>query len=122
MMLKIIAWGVKHGPVPPADFQYKVLDLLNPHNDRLLRDLNGNDPKVKDYVRESTNYKERLDRWKAQVLIVNKEQKTVVVACMGGKHRSVVVANDLADMFRRSGHKVQVETPFVEQTASQRLS
>jgi RNase adapter protein RapZ len=38
-----------------------------------------------------------------------KSYLTVAVGCTGGRHRSVVVASDLADYFRERGHRVSVD-------------
>ncbi len=37
-----------------------------------------------------------------------KSYLTVGIGCTGGRHRSVVVADDLADYFREHGHRVSV--------------
>jgi UPF0042 nucleotide-binding protein len=37
-----------------------------------------------------------------------KSYLTVAIGCTGGRHRSVVVADDLADYFKERGHRVAV--------------
>src|SRR5262249_58782328 len=82
----------------------------NPHWVDELRPCTGLDAGVRDYVMEqegTTEFLDELDRL-LQLTLPRYEREgkaylSIGVGCTGGRHRSVVIAEQLADMLRQHG-------------------
>jgi UPF0042 nucleotide-binding protein len=104
------SFGHKHGPARDADVVLDVRFLPNPHWEADLRPLTGFDRRVVDYVGRDGRLKEFYDRvlplleyLLPQYVAEGKAHLVVAVGCTGGRHRSVVIAEDLAAHFRDDG-------------------
>jgi len=113
LQLQIQSFGFKYGTPSDADMIFDARFLPNPHWDESLRDLTGNDSRVQQAVMESklaqsfvSNMKKMLLSVFAGYRIENKRFITIAIGCTGGKHRSVTLANQLADML--SGEELRV--------------
>ena len=96
------SFGFKFGPPKDADLVVDVRFLPNPHFVADLRPLTGIDPAVASYVLSSPESLEFLDRYVGLLdFLLPKYQKegkrylTVGIGCTGGKHRSVVLAEEI---------------------------
>src|SRR5438105_5694153 len=88
-----------------------VLDarmLPNPHYDPQLRPLTGRQRQVTDYLgrdaaveRWLQDVQGMLARWLPEIVRENRSSVTVAIGCTGGRHRSVYLAERLADAFRK---------------------
>ncbi|HZO37490.1 MAG TPA: RNase adapter RapZ [Solirubrobacteraceae bacterium] len=97
------SFGFKHGPARDADLSFDVRFLPNPHWEPGLRELTGHDQRVVDYVARQGTLDELDERLFAlldfllpQYLAEDKAHLMVAVGCTGGRHRSVVVTEQLA--------------------------
>src|SRR4051794_14334672 len=97
------SFGFKHGPPRDADLTFDVRFLPNPHWESELRPLTGYDQRVVEYVRRHgtlDEFYERLipllDFLVPQYLNEGKAHLMVAIGCTGGRHRSVVIAEELA--------------------------
>ena len=104
------SFGHKHGPARDADVVLDVRFLPNPHWEADLRPLTGFDRRVVEYVGRDGRLKEfydhvlpLLDYLLPQYVAEGKAHLVVAVGCTGGRHRSVVIAEDLAAHFRGDG-------------------
>jgi UPF0042 nucleotide-binding protein len=115
LSLTFVSFGFKHGPARDADLLFDVRFLPNPHYEPDLRPLTGFDRRIVDYVAQDG----RLEQFYARVLPLlefllpqyvaeGKSHLLVAVGCTGGRHRSVAIAEDLADRFR-GDERFQVE-------------
>ncbi|MBW3094138.1 RNase adapter RapZ [Bifidobacterium sp. 64T4] len=111
----IFSFGFKYGTPTDADFIADVRFLPNPYWVPSLRELNGQDKPVSDYVLSSDGATEFLDAYeKALMIAINgyaKEDKhfvTIAVGCTGGQHRSVAMSEALAKRLRSHGLEVSV--------------
>jgi UPF0042 nucleotide-binding protein len=102
--LHILSFGFKYGLPPEADIIMDVRFLPNPYFIKDLKELNGLQTPVQEFVLGREETREFLDRFfpLLDYLIPNyqKEGKThltVAVGCSGGHHRSVVIANILKE-------------------------
>jgi RNase adapter protein RapZ len=102
--LHIISFGFKYGLPPEADIIMDVRFLPNPYFIKDLKELNGLEEPVQEFVLGREETREFLGRFipLLDYLIPNyqKEGKThltVAVGCSGGHHRSVVIANTLEE-------------------------
>jgi UPF0042 nucleotide-binding protein len=101
------SFGFKHGPPRDADLTFDVRFLPNPHWEPDLRPLTGHDRRIVDYVGSQDalgEFYERLmpllDFLIPQYLNEGKAHLMVAIGCTGGRHRSVVIAEDLAARYR----------------------
>jgi UPF0042 nucleotide-binding protein len=89
-----------------ADWVIDVRMLPNPHYDPVLRPLTGRDAAVIDFLdgqeqvqRLREDVRAFLARWLPEVVKENRSYLTVAIGCTGGRHRSVYLAEKLADAF-----------------------
>ena len=99
----VVSFGYKHGLPPDADLVVDMRFLPNPHWIPELREHDGREGVVRDYVLSQEGAEEFLDRYLELLRLVGagyrregKRYLTVAVGCTGGKHRSVAVAEELA--------------------------
>ena len=111
----IMSFGFKYGLPIDADFVADVRFLPNPYWVPELRDLNGHDGPVRDYVMASEGAKEFLDAYTTAILTAlsgyareDKHYVTIAFGCTGGQHRSVAMADALAARLRSRGMEVTV--------------
>ncbi len=116
LAVNVVSFGFKNGTPRDADMVLDCRFLPNPHWVDELRPFTGLDKPVREYVMqqpETGQFIERLnDLFDLLVPAFVKEGKrylTVAVGCTGGKHRSVVLAEDLAEHIRTLGVPVQVD-------------
>jgi len=111
----VVSFGFKYGLPVDADLVVDVRFLPNPYWIPELRELTGNDQEVKDYVLTQEDAAEFLDRYAAILQLIgagyrreSKRYLTLAVGCTGGKHRSVVMAQELADRLAADGIQATV--------------
>jgi RNase adapter protein RapZ len=116
MVVNVVSFGFKNGTPRDADMLLDVRFLPNPHWVDELRPLTGMDSPVRDYVLGQPDTAEFLQRTQGlfDFLIPafrreGKHYLTVAIGCTGGKHRSVVLSQVLADHLRTLGVAVQVD-------------
>jgi RNase adapter protein RapZ len=104
------SFGHKHGPARDADLVLDVRFLPNPHWEAELRPLTGFDRRIIQYVGRDGRLKQFYDRvlplleyLLPQYVSEGKSHLAVAIGCTGGRHRSVVIAEDLAAHFRDDG-------------------
>jgi RNase adapter protein RapZ len=116
VQVSLVSFGYKYGLPRDADLVLDVRFLPNPHWVDRLRQLPGTDFEVRSYVMGHRPYAEFMRRLRALLDAVvpgyvaeGKSYLTIAVGCTGGRHRSVVVADELAEYFRKRGHPVTVD-------------
>ncbi len=116
MQTSIVSFGYKHGLPLDVDLVFDCRFLPNPHWVEELRPQSGLDQPVRDYVcaqPETGEFLARLDDLLALLLPAYvKEGKTylsIAVGCTGGRHRSVVMAEELAGLLRKQGFEPMVK-------------
>jgi UPF0042 nucleotide-binding protein len=115
LLVSIVSFGFKYGTPRDADLVFDVRFLPNPHWIDELRPLPGTNAKVREYVEGQEEYGPFMKRLEGLLDVVvpgyvdeGKSYLTVAIGCTGGRHRSIVVADDLADYFDERGHRVTV--------------
>jgi RNase adapter protein RapZ len=115
LQVSVLSFGFKYGSPRDADMIVDVRFLPNPHWVDTLRPLPGTDATVGDYVRGQEEYvaftarlRELLDVAVPGYLREGKSYLTIAIGCTGGRHRSVVTAEDLGAYFRAKGLPVVV--------------
>lgn len=109
------SFGYKHGIPPDADYVFDARCLPNPHWEPELRSLTGLDTAVGRYLaaqgnvdRYYTQVRDFLAEWVPHFERENRSYLTVAIGCTGGQHRSVYLANRLAEHFRTQRANVSV--------------
>ncbi|MCD2197847.1 RNase adapter RapZ [Actinomycetospora endophytica] len=99
----VLSFGYKHGLPADADLVVDVRFLPNPHWIPELREHDGREAVVSDYVLSQEGAEEFLEAYLALLRLVGvgyrregKRYLTVAVGCTGGRHRSVAIAEELA--------------------------
>lgn len=115
MQISVVSFGFKYGLPPDVDNVFDARFLPNPHWVPELRDLTGLDGPVREYVTsppESVEFVDRVDDLLGFLLpCYAKEGKSymgVAVGCTGGRHRSVVLVEELAGRIRARGFRASV--------------
>ena len=114
--VSVLSFGFKYGIPVDADMVGDVRFLPNPYWVPELRDQNGRDAEVSDYVLSREGALDVLDHYASIVELVadgyvreGKRYVTIGIGCTGGKHRSVAMVERLAAMLRDAGHQVVVQ-------------
>jgi UPF0042 nucleotide-binding protein len=107
-----------------SDLVFDVRFLPNPFYDPVLKLLTGNDKPVRDYVMDSPQALEFLNKMHDMLsflipnyIIEGKNQLVISIGCTGGKHRSVTLANELFSMLKSLKYGLKVEHRDIEKDA-----
>lgn len=110
LRITTLSFGFKYGIPLDADFLIDVRFLPNPYWIPELREHTGTDSEVSEYVLQQPGATEFIDGYAALVADTapgfereGKRYVTVAVGCTGGKHRSVAIAEALAQALRGAG-------------------
>jgi UPF0042 nucleotide-binding protein len=105
--INFLSFGYKYGFPYDADVILDVRFLPSPHFIESLKDLTGSDRRVKDFVLENEDTRKFIEKLvdllKFLIPRYEKEGKsylTVAIGCTGGKHRSTVIVNEVAETFK----------------------
>lgn len=108
--LTIVSFGFARGLPPGADLVFDVRFLRNPHWDKELRPKDGRNDEVAAYIAADPAYEPALSRIEDLLELLlpryhaeGKPYVTVAFGCTGGKHRSVHVAERIAQRLRAAG-------------------
>jgi UPF0042 nucleotide-binding protein len=107
LTLLIESFAVPDGIPLDADWVVDARMLPNPHYEPGFAPLTGNDAPVAEFLERQPRVREFLDdvrgflgRWLPEVVRDNRSYLTVAIGCTGGRHRSVYLAERLAQSFR----------------------
>jgi UPF0042 nucleotide-binding protein len=107
MTVTLLSFGYSFGIPYEADLLMDVRFLPNPYFVEELKRLKGDDPQVATYVLQWEETREFLRRVQEFIRFLlplyERERKThltIAVGCTGGRHRSIVIVNRLAEMLR----------------------
>jgi UPF0042 nucleotide-binding protein len=111
MQTAVVSFGFKHGIPLDVDLVFDCRFLPNPHWIPALRHMSGLDAPVRDYVlgnEEANELLKRLDDLFALLLPAyvreGKSYLSIAIGCTGGRHRSVVFADEIAELMRKRGY------------------
>jgi UPF0042 nucleotide-binding protein len=115
LQTSFVSFGYKHGVPLDVDLLFDCRFLPNPHWVDRLRPLPGTDAKVRKWVLEQPDaqpFLDELERLFALLLPAyvreGKAYLSIGVGCTGGRHRSVVIAAELAKVLDRLGFTANV--------------
>jgi UPF0042 nucleotide-binding protein len=103
MQTSVVSFGFKHGVPLDVDLMFDCRFLPNPYWDESLRSHSGLEPEVRAYVLdrpETLAFLDKLDDLLTMLIPAymkeGKSYLTVAMGCTGGRHRSVVLAEELS--------------------------
>jgi UPF0042 nucleotide-binding protein len=115
LQVNVVSFGYKHGLPLDVDLVFDCRFLPNPHWVDRLRPLTGLDEDVREYVLHqplSVEFLTELDKLLEMLLPAYEEEGksylSIGVGCTGGRHRSVVIAEELAQRLRGHGVRTAV--------------
>ncbi len=101
------SFSYKQGVPLDADWVLDARMIANPHYDPKLRPYTGRDGPVIEYLEHDAlaqqwlaDVRALLARWLPEIVRENRSHVTVAIGCTGGRHRSVYLAERLAETFR----------------------
>jgi UPF0042 nucleotide-binding protein len=110
MRTSILSFGFKHGVPRDVDLMFDCRFLPNPYWVESLRSHSGLEPEVRHYVLErpeTSEFLAKLDDLLSMLIPAyvreGKSYLTVAMGCTGGRHRSVVLAEELAGRLAEKG-------------------
>jgi UPF0042 nucleotide-binding protein len=109
LSLMFESFGYKHGIPGDADFVFDVRSLPNPYWEPALRNLTGRDSAVIEYLAGYVGVRSMiedliafLEKRVGEFSRANRSYLTIAIGCTGGQHRSVYIAEQLAEHFRKA--------------------
>jgi RNase adapter protein RapZ len=106
----VVSFGYKYGLPVDADLVADCRFLPNPRWVEELAPLSGQDERVREYVLKQPSASEFLEAYASALRVIfdgytrqGKQFVTLAVGCTGGKHRSVVMAEQIASRLEKDG-------------------
>lgn len=110
LAVSLVSFGYKHGIPYDSDLVFDVRFLPNPHFVDALRPLDGRDAAVREFVLKHAESRQLLDRLKDLLAFLlpfyqreGKAYLTIALGCTGGRHRSVVLVEELRPLLEAQG-------------------
>jgi len=107
LAVTFMSFGFKHGPPREEDVAFDVRFLANPHYEPELRELTGRDRAVVEYIARDGRLEQLYERLHGlldfllpQYFGEGKAHLVIAIGCTGGRHRSVAIAEHLAERYR----------------------
>jgi UPF0042 nucleotide-binding protein len=115
LLVSLVSFGFKYGVPIDSDLVFDVRFLPNPNFVPELKPYTGADSRVAEYMNSHDATHKFLDHVHAFVDFLlpqyEKEGKsyvTISIGCTGGRHRSVFIANEIADHVKGGNYRVKV--------------
>ncbi|GLI36192.1 RNase adapter RapZ [Desulforhabdus amnigena] len=115
LAVQVLSFGFKYGLPFEADLVMDVRFLPNPHFVENLRKLDGSTSEIRSWVLQWPAAQDFIDDFSRLVLKLlpsyvseGKRYLTIAIGCTGGKHRSVVIADQVADKLEKNDYFVNV--------------
>jgi len=113
LSMQFVSFGYKHGVPKDADFVFDTRCLPNPYWEKDLRLFTGKDKAVIEFLETQDlakdlymQLKNFVSYWTPHFEASNRSYLCFAIGCTGGQHRSVYLAEKLADHFRQQNKHV----------------
>jgi UPF0042 nucleotide-binding protein len=114
-LISCVSFGYRQGVPEDADLVFDVRFLPNPHFIPKFRPFTGRHPAVARYIRSFPQTKTFIRRISELLIYLiphyireGKSYLTIAFGCTGGKHRSVMIAEDVKKRLSQAGYNVKV--------------
>lgn len=115
MLISVVSFGYKYGVPNDADLMFDVRFLPNPHFVPALRRFTGKDANVRRFIRSFPQTGEFLKRMESLLAYLTphyieegKSYLTIAFGCTGGKHRSVMLAEEIKKALEKKKYSAKV--------------
>jgi UPF0042 nucleotide-binding protein len=115
ILISCVSFGFREGVPEDADLMFDVRFLPNPHFIPKFRPFTGRNPQVARYILSFPQTKEFIARISELLVYLiphyireGKSYLTIAFGCTGGKHRSVLIAEEVKKRLAKSGYNVKV--------------
>ena len=115
IMIYVTSFGYRHGLPPDSDLVFDVRFLPNPNYIPRFKNLTGRNPKVARYIRSFPQTVEFIQRISDLLVYLlphyiqeGKSYLTIAFGCTGGRHRSVMIADQIHKNLLEAGYKGKV--------------
>ncbi len=115
MLISVVSFGYKYGVPNDADLIFDVRFLPNPHFVPALRKYTGQDARVRQFIRSFPQTGEFLRRMESLLAYLmphyieeGKSYLTIAFGCTGGKHRSVMLAEEIKKALEKRKYATKV--------------
>lgn len=124
LAVSIQSFSYKRGIPPGVDTVLDCRFLRNPHWEPDLRPLDGRDPRVAAHVERDPRFEEFFNNVTNLALLLlpasrdeGKAHLSIGFGCTGGQHRSVALAEKLANTLAKAGWQVSIRHRELERRA-----
>ena len=114
-LISCVSFGFSKGVPEDADLMFDVRFLPNPHFVPKFRPFTGRNPAVARYILSFPQTKEFIGRISELLVYLiphyideGKSYLTIAFGCTGGKHRSVLIAEEVKKRLAKAGYNVKV--------------
>jgi len=114
ILLQVTSFGFRHGVPPDSDLVFDVRFLPNPNYIPAFKNLSGKHPSVARYIRSFPQTVEFIARISELLIYLiphyiaeGKSYLTISFGCTGGRHRSVLIANEIRKRLAAAGFRVK---------------
>ena len=125
LLISVVSFGYRFGVPADADLVFDVRFLPNPHFVPRLRPYSGKDPQVVRYIRSFSQTGQFLHRIAALLSYLiphyireGKSYLTIAFGCTGGRHRSVMMAEEMRRALTRRGYATKVTHRDLEKSVA----
>ncbi|MFN4155520.1 MAG: RNase adapter RapZ [Paracoccaceae bacterium] len=125
LAVSVQSFSYKRGVPRGVDMVFDCRFLRNPHWEPVLKALNGRDSQVADYIRQDERFAEFYQRLIDLIafllpahLAEGRSHVSIAFGCTGGQHRSVAVAEIMADALAEGGWAVSKRHRELERRAA----
>jgi UPF0042 nucleotide-binding protein len=115
ILISCVSFGFRQGVPEDADLMFDVRFLPNPHFVPEFRPFTGREPKVARYILSFPQTREFITRISDLLVYLiphyireGKSYLTIAFGCTGGKHRSVLIAEEVRKRLAKAGYNVKV--------------
>jgi UPF0042 nucleotide-binding protein len=115
ILISCVSFGFRQGVPEDADLMFDVRFLPNPHFIPKFRPFTGRNPQVARYILSFPQTKEFIARISELLVYLiphyireGKSYLTIAFGCTGGKHRSVLITEEVQKRLAKAGYNVKV--------------
>ena len=115
ILISCVSFGFRQGVPEDADLMFDVRFLPNPHFIPKFRPFTGRHPQVARYILSYPQTREFIARISELLVYLiphyireGKSYLTIAFGCTGGKHRSVLIAEEVRKRLAKAGYNVKV--------------
>ena len=115
LLISCVSFSYREGVPEDANLVFDVRFLPNPHFIPKFRPLTGRHPEVAKYIRSFPQTREFIQRISELLIYLvphyireGKSCLTIAFGCTGGKHRSVMIAEEVKKRLSKAGYNIKV--------------